>query len=328
MASTKRRQLVALAGAIPLAAVLPAGAQPTQRAWRVGLVHVGDDHMPPSYEPMREGMRALGYQDGVHVRYDFRNVPDEKAALAAARALVQEPVDVIVAFDQEACNAAHIVTSTIPIVMINAGNPVAAGFVKTLARPGGNMTGFAGRPELPAKELQILKEMVPKIAKVLLLFDSHDSASVGWRNEVRSAARSLGVTLVERDVIKPADLKVIFSKLKPKEAEVVLFASATIRHRYQKIVLDLAEARGLAMVGSRKDTVQQGALFGYTNDFAKIGRAAAGRYLERVLKGVKPGELAVEEVMDYELFINRTVAKRHGWAIPPTVLLRAVQIFD
>ena len=284
--------------------------------------------MPPSYEPMREGMRALGYQDGVHVRYDFRNVPDEKAALAAARALVQEPVDVIVAFDQEACNAAHIATKTIPIVMINAGNPVAAGFVKTLARPGGNMTGFAGRPELPTKELQILKEMLPKIVKVLLIFDSHDAGSVGWRDEVRSAARSLGVTLVERDVINPADLKAIFSRLKPKEAEAVLFASATIRHRYQKIVLDLANARGLAMVGSRKDVVQQGALFGYTYDFATIGRAAAGRYLGKVLNGVKPGELAVEEVTDYELFINRTVAKRHGWPIPASVLLRAVQIYD
>jgi putative ABC transport system substrate-binding protein len=328
MAMLNRRQLVVSMGAFMLGAALPAAGQAPQRIWRIGLVHVGDDHMPPSYEPLREGMRVLGYQDGVHIRYDFRNVPDQKSALAAARALVQDAVDVLVPFDQEACNAARLATGTLPIVMMHASNPVAGGFAKSLANPGGNMTGFAGRSELPAKELELLKEIAPKLGRALLLFDSSDPASMGWRNDVHKAARLLGVRLVERDVTDPASLKAVFQKLKPKDAEAVLFASNVIRHRYQKLVLSLATDLGMAMVGIRKDLVEQGALFSYSYDFAKVGRATAGRYLEKVLKGAKPGELAIEEVTEYELVVNRGVAKRHGWSLSQSVLLRAARIVE
>ena len=315
-------------GALVLVAALPVAAQAPQRIWSIGFLHVGDDHVPPAYRPLLDAMSELGYRDGDTVRYDFRNVPNEKIALEAARDLVRKPVDLIVAFDQEACGAAHIATHSVPIVMVHASNPLAAGFAKTLSHPGGNMTGFAGRALLIAKELELLKELAPKLKRALLLFDSGDSASVAGRDEARNAARKLAVTLVERDVSDTASLKAVFARLKPKEVEAVITASYVIRHRFQKLVLQLATEKGIAMIGSRKDVVEQGALFTYAYDFAKVGRATPSRYIVPILRGAKAGELPIEEVTDNELVVNREVANRHGWPLPQSILLRTAQVIE
>ncbi len=304
------------------------GAQPKTPVRRIGLIHVGNDHVPPSYKPLLDGMRALGYEDDKNIRYDFRNVPDDGAAGEAARTFVREKFDMIIAFDQEACLAAKNATATIPIVMINATSPIAGGFAKTLARPGGNMTGFAGRAELPAKELEMLRDIAPRLKRVLLIFDSRDAASVALRDDSRIAANKLGMTLVERDAGDPAALKALFDKLKRADAEAVLITSTSVRHRYQKQVLALATGHGMAMIGSRKDMVEAGALLSYSYDFAKVGRLAASRYVDRILKGTKPGDLPVEEMTEYQLVVNRGVAKRHGWTFQESVVLRAERIVE
>lgn len=323
-----RRQLLLAVSLLPLAAWTGASAQTPPRTQRIGLIHVGDDHMPPSYEPMREGMRALGYEEGRNIRYDFRNVADELAALQAARAFVRERVDLIVAFDQEACSAAHMATATLPIVMVHAADPIASGFGKSLARPGGNMTGFAGRAELPAKELEMLRDIAPRLKRVLLLFDSRDPASLSLRSDARKAAGILGITLVERDAHDLPTLNMVFEKLTPGTAEAVLITSTSIRHRFQKPVLALATARAMAMVGSRQDMVDAGALFTYSYDLAKVGRLTASRYVDRILKGTKPADLPIEEMSEYQFVVNRGVAKRHGWTFPDAVLLRAHRIVE
>jgi putative tryptophan/tyrosine transport system substrate-binding protein len=323
-----RRKLVIVLGAGALTAPFRSFAQPQGKVWQIGLLHIGDDHVPPSYKPLLEGMRALGYEEGHNVHYDFRNAPDESAALEVARTFVREHMDMIVAFDQEACSAAHKATATVPIVMVNAANAIAAGFGKTLARPGGNMTGFAGVPLLPAKELEILHDIAPKLRRVLVLYDSRDAASLAWRGDARKAAKKLGITLIERDAGDPARIDAVFSKLKSGDAEAVMFTSTSVRHRFQKHVLPLASARGMAMVSNRRDMVEAGALFAYTYDFAKVGRLAAGRYVDRVLKGSNPGDLPIEEVTEYQLVVNRGAAKRHGWPLSETVLVRAEYIVD
>ena len=323
-----RRELLAVFGAGAFAACSASFAQ-SGKVWRIGFLHVGDDHMPPSYDPMRVAMGELGYEDGRNVRYDFSNVADDRAALKAAQAFARDRVDLIVAFDQEACSAAHVATKTIPIVMIHASNGIAAGFAKTLARPGGNMTGFAGRAELPVKELEILHEIAPRLSRALLVFDSHDAASVGWRGDVRRAANALGVPLLERDARDPASIDAVFAGLKAGDAEAVLFASTSVRHRHQKQVLPLATARGMAMVASRKDlVVDGGALFSYSYDFSKVGRAAVSRYIHPVLRGTHPGDLPIEEVTEYELVVNRGVASRHGWNLSQVVLVQAERIVE
>jgi putative ABC transport system substrate-binding protein len=324
--SKARRKL--LMGAAAATLLWPALAQAQAKVRHVGLLHVGHDHVPPSYQPMLDGMRELGYRDGVNIRFDFRNAVDEKAALEAARELVRQRVDLIVAFDQEACGLALQATKVIPIVIVHAANPVAGGFAKSLARPGGNMTGFAGRGLLVAKEMELLKELAPKLKSALLLFDSSDPSSLATREEARVAARSLAVALVERDVTHPDRLKAAFDTLKPKDAEVVLIASHVIRHRYQMAALQLATERGMAMVGARRDVVLAGALFTYSYDFAKVGRATASRYIDPILKGAKAGDLPIEEITDNRLVVNQRVMKRHGWTIPPALDARGAEFVE
>lgn len=215
-----------------------------------------------------------------------------------------------------------------PIVMIHAGNPVAAGFAQSLARPGGNMTGFAGPVELPAKELEFLREIAPKLTRILLLYDSHERASIAWRSDSRAAAKRLRFVLMERDGSDAVGVRRAFERLKPDEAEALMFASNGIHHRHTKVALDLARSHKLLVVSNRKDLVEQGALFSYSYNFAKVGRAAAGRYVDRVLKGTRPRDLPIEEVTEYELTVNRGVAKRAGLTIPQSIVLRADRVID
>ena len=161
-----RRQLLRAASLLPRTAWTCASAQTPSRVWRIGLIHVGDDHLPPSHEPTRAGMRALDYEEGRSIRHDFRNLADEIAARETASAFVRERVDLIVAFDQEACSAAHRATTMLLVVVVHAAHPIASGFGKILARPGGNVTGFAGRAELPARELEMLREIAPRLKRV------------------------------------------------------------------------------------------------------------------------------------------------------------------
>ncbi len=320
----RRNTLFALIALGAAARPLFSFAQAQDKVWRVGLVHVGNDHEPPSLKPLLEGMRGLGYEEGRNVRYDFRNVAEEVDAVEAARAFVGEAVDVIVAFDNEAVAAAQRVTATTPIVMVNVGNPVAAGFAQSLARPGANITGFAGRTEIPGKEMEILREIAPKAKRILLLFDSQERASITWRADSRIAAKKLGFTLVERDTSNVAGIRQAFARLKPGEVEAVVFASNGIRHRYMSVILPLAQAHKVLMIaGGRKDLVKQGVLFSYGYNYAKVGRATAGRYLDRVLKGIAPRDLPIEEITEYELTVNGGVAKRSGLTLPQSILVRA-----
>lgn len=336
----KRRRLILALGAGALAPPLRAFAQASTRAptktptkapekiFRIGLLHVGTDHVPPSYGPLREGMRALGYEEGRNIRYDFRNVDSDAAALSAAQDLVRERVDLVVTFDSEAGRAALAAIKLIPVVMLHVNNPVAAGYVKSLAHPGGNITGLGGFAALAGKNMQILKEMKPKLSKVLLLVDPRDPASAGWRDEARTGAGILGIKLVERSASNAAELQRLFAALKPGTAEAVLFASGVLQHRHQALVLALATKHHLPLVATRKAWVEQGALFAYNFDFARQGRLAANRYIDRILKGKLPADLPFEEITEYQLVVNRVAAKRYGMILPQSVLIRAHEVIE
>ena len=327
----RRRLVLSLAaGALapPLRAFAQqAGAAP-QKIFRIGLLHVGTDHVPPSYGPLQEGMRALGYEEGRNIRYDFRNVDSDAAALSAAHDLVRARVDLVVTFDSEAARAALAAIKSIPVVMLHVNNPVAAGYVKSLAYPGANITGLGGFADLPGKNMQILKEMKPKLSKVLLLVDPADPASAGWRDEARTGAGILGIKLVERSASNAAELQRLFAALKPGTAEAVLFASGVLQHRHQALVLALATKHGMPLIATRKAWVEQGALFAYNFDFARQGRLAASRYVDRILKGKLPADLPFEEITEYQLVVNRATAKRYGMGLPQSVLIRAHEVIE
>ena len=177
----RRTFLGTLAGSL-LAAPLAAGAQPAGKSYRIGLFHVGLDHVPPSLDGIRDGLRALGYDtgtspapklsaviEGKNIRLDWRNLPDEAAARVTAREFVKDRVDLVVAFENQTARAAKADITQIPVVFLHVQDPVADGFIESLARPGCNLTGFAGIGNIPGKELALFKELVPPLRRLLIL---------------------------------------------------------------------------------------------------------------------------------------------------------------
>lgn len=176
-----------------LLAPLAAETQPAGKVWRIGLFHVGLDHDPPALAPLRESLRRLGYEEGRNLHLDYRNQADEDAARATARAFARERVDLIVAFENQAVRAAQAATSAIPVVFAHVSDPVAAGFVKSVARPGGNLTGVADYVgELQDKRVQLLGEMV-RLQRLLILTDPTDPATPRLTADMKRAAPQLKV---------------------------------------------------------------------------------------------------------------------------------------
>src|SRR5262249_9725760 len=174
-------------------------AQQPGKVWRIGLFHVGLDHVPPWLDPLRDGLKALGYEEGKNLILDWRNLPDEAAADDTAKAFVQERVDLMVAFENQTARAAHAATAVIPIVFMGVSDPVAAGFVHSLAHPGGNMTGFeAFTFEAPDKKLELFKALVPHLHRVLVLQDPTDPLTPPLLAELRTAGAALKLQVAEQ----------------------------------------------------------------------------------------------------------------------------------
>ena len=306
---------------------LVAEAQPAVTVPRIGLFHVGLDHDPPGLAPLRESLRRMGYEEGRNIRLDYRNQADEDAARATARAFVRERVDLMVAFENQAVRAAHTATSEIPVVFAHVSDPVAAGFVKSIARPGGNLTGvadFVG--ELQDKRVQILGEMV-RLRRLLILTDPTDPATQRLTADIERVAPQLKVQLVERRATTEADVKKIFASLKKGAVDGMVVISPKLITNFPALILRLSLERQIPLTSHRKALVEQGALFSYGPNFTAVGQDIAG-YIDRILKGAKPADLPVQQVARLELVINLRTARALGLTIPPSVLSRADQIIE
>jgi len=316
--------LTSLAGT--LAAPLAAGGQQARKVWRIGLFHVGLDHVPPSLDGLREGLTTLGYEEGKNIHFDWRNLADEDAARTTAQAFVRDRVDLIVAFENQTVRAARTATTEIPVVMLHVTAPVENGF-KSFAHPGGNVTGFAGLGDFPSKEVELFKELVPRLNRLLVLFDAGDSVSLRWLADLRQAAAKLRIELAERQTVKQADVERVFAAIKPGDVDGVFVSSPDLRTRFFAVILGLAFKRRLPLYGHRREWVEQGALFSYNLDLRSVGKAAA-RYVDKILKGTKPADLPVEQSSQFQLIINAKTAKALGLTIPPSLLARADQIIE
>jgi putative tryptophan/tyrosine transport system substrate-binding protein len=323
----RRRFLqTSLAGAF--AAPLRAWAQQEGKVWRIGLFHVGLDHVPPSLEGLRHALRELGYAEGRNIRLDFHNLPDEAAAQATARRFVRDRVDLIVAFENQTVRAAQGATRQIPIVFLDVSDPVADGFVKSLAQPGGNLTGFSEFfGDLHAKKVEIFTQVMPRPNRLLVMTASDDPMSQRGLEETRRAARSLNVELLESEVTDQRSVESVFSRLRQGEANGVLIVSSTLVTKFPSLILRLATARRLPVALHRKEWVGRGALFSYGANFETVGHDAA-RYVDQILKGTAPASLPVEQVSRLELVINLKTAKALGLTIPPSLLARADQVIE
>lgn len=296
---------------------------------RVGLMHVGTDHVPPSLDTLKARLRQLGWIDGSNIKLIWRNLePDE--AEGQAKAFVRQRVDVIVAFEDQSIRAAQAATAKdrIPIVFLHPSDPVRDGLVKSLSRPGGNLTGIFGARDVVAKQLELYELLVPGLHRVLTLIDPDDPATGRLLAQYRAAASLLGrpLELVIRKVSTARDLERVFRSLRPGEVDGAFLLSPILRLNFSALTIRLAARAKLPVQAHRKDWVEKGALFSYGADLRPIGRRAA-RYVDLILKGTSPSDLAVEVVPDVEFAINLKTASRLGIRVPQQMIIRADEVY-
>jgi putative ABC transport system substrate-binding protein len=298
---------------------------------RVGLMHVGTDHIPPSLGTLEARLKELGWIDGRNIKLVWRNLePDE--AEGQAKEFVRQRVDVIVAFEDQSIRAAQAATARphdrIPIVFLHPSDPVRDGLVESLSHPGGNLTGVFGARDVVAKQLELYQLLVPRLRRVLTLIDPGDPGTGRLLAQYRLAASQLGrpLELVIRNVSTAADLKRVFRSLRPGEVDGAFLLSAKLRLNFSSLAIRLAARAKLPVQAHRKDWVKRGALFSYGADLRPIGRLAA-RYVDSILKGTPPSELPVEVVPNVELAINLKTASTLGIRVPQQMIIRADEVY-
>jgi putative ABC transport system substrate-binding protein len=326
--SPRRRLLIAL-GASAIASPSGAFAQRRPNVRRIGMFHVGLDHIPPALDGIKEGLKALGYDEGKNIIFDFRNLADGIAARSTASEFVRDKVDLIVAFENQPIQAAKDATAKIPVIMLNMSDPVADGFVKTLAHPGGNITGFTGLGDTQAKELELFKQLMPRLRRVLLLYAESDPASLRWLGYAREAGRVLDLQFVERQASHRLDVERIFADLRPGEVDGAFVCSPHLRIDFHSLIVAQAVKHRLPLVGQRAHWVSMGALFSYSADFRAVGKLGMARQIDKILKGARPADLPVEQISQFfELVVNRRVATGYGITIPQSILARADRVIE
>jgi putative ABC transport system substrate-binding protein len=281
------------------------------------------------YETMRLALRELGYIEGQNIATEYRYAEgklDRAPELAAE--LVRLKVDIIVAAGDPGVRAAKNATTTIPIVMTGQGSdPVEAGFVESLARPGANVTGLTNLTrELGGKRLELLKEAVPKLARVAVLYASGSSSSVLELKEVLpAAARALGLTVRSWEIRPPEGFEQVFAALNKQRTDGIYVTSGPRMGANRKRFADFALKSRLPTTNPAREFVNVGGLMYYGADLADSYRRVA-YYVDRILKGAKPADLPVEQPTKFELVINMKTAKQIGLTIPPEVLARATRL--
>ena len=313
-----------------LAAPLAAGAQPAGRVAHVGILSIGD--APSPEQPVRLSLstplRDLGWIVGQNLFFEPRYAagqPDRLPALAAE--LVRLKVDVIVTFFNHETLAAKQATASIPIVMFIGVAPVEAGLVASLARPGGNVTGTTAAPAAAGKYLELLKEAVPKLARVAVLRDPNTIPGRTTLAIPEGEARTLGLTLVWIDVQRSDEVEPALDRIaKERPGALWVIPAGAIATRSRQII-DFATKHGLPTIFPARDYVEPGGLMSYGYDREELVKRGAS-YVDRILKGAKPADLPVSQPTKFELVINLKTAKALGLTIPPSLLQRADQVIE
>jgi putative ABC transport system substrate-binding protein len=329
----RRAFVVALAGSF-LAMPPAARAQQAAKVPRIGLLGINWSLSPPNlHEAFLQQLRDLGYVEGRNVVFEYRDAKGEVERLPAlASELVAIKVDVIVAGPTLAAAAAQQVTRTIPIVFIGSSDPVTSGLVSSLARPGGNATGLSAAlsPELVGKCLEQLTQAVPGVGRVAVLWQPGAGVERTEREQrkgAEAAARALGVRLQLVEARSPADIDRAFSDMtRARAGAVTVFNTVMFLAERRRIVALAAENR-LPALYTFREFVDAGGLMSYGHNQADLNRRAA-IYVDKLLKGARPGDLPVEQPTKFDLVINLKTARALGLTIPASVLARADQVMD
>jgi putative ABC transport system substrate-binding protein len=320
-----------LAYALPvliLATIHLAEAQQTKKVPRIGYLGATSRSINPArIEAFRQGLRELGYVEGKNIVIEYRYAEgklDRLPALAAE--LVGLKVDIIVMGGPAATRSAKQATATIPIVMAYDDDPVGSGFVASLARPGGNITGLSTlAPEISGKQLELLREIVPKLSRVAVLGNAIQPGNPQALREINLAADAFGVQLQYLEVGGPKDIDTVFRAASKGRADAVLVLGNPTLFSQRRQLADLAVNSRLPTIYNRPEYVEDGGLVFYGPSYIDLYRRAA-TYVDKILKGTKPADLPVEQPKKFEFIINLNTAKQIGLTIPPNVLARADKV--
>jgi putative ABC transport system substrate-binding protein len=332
--TTRREFLGTLAGAL-LAAPISAEAQQPGKVARIGYLVTGSLESPETrifLDVFRQGLRERGYVEGQNILVEYRSADGKIERLPGlATELARLKLDLIVAGATPAARAAQQATTTIPIVSSAMGDPVADGLVASLARPGGNITGttFLG-PELVPKRLALLKEALPKVSRVAVLWQPGAFGERTMRDmlkDTEASARALGVQLQLVEVQGPAELDRAFSTMTKERAEALFQFPSTMLFTERRRIVALAAKHRLPSMFNAREFVELGGLISYGASIIDLFRRTA-IYVDKILKGAKPADLPVEQPTKFELVINLKTAKALGLTIPPSLLGRADEIIQ
>ena len=323
----KRRKFIALLGAATAAWPLGARAQQGEKVYKIGFLSAGSP--VPLPKSVLDDLRDLGYVEGKNLTFVRRYAEDKLDRLPGLVAeLVSLKVDVIMAAGTLAPLAAKRATSTITIVMMAAGDPVGAGLVASLAHPGGNVTGTSlMAPDLGGKRLELLKELLPGIFRVAILWNAANPYSALVFKETVGAAETLAVELQSLEIRGPADIDAAFEAATGQHADALITVEDPLTIDLRKKIAEFAADQRLPTISGLRVFADLGFLMTYGADLADILRRSVV-YVDKILKGAKPSDLPVEQPTKFELVINLKTAKSLGLTVPPLLLARADEVIE
>jgi len=304
-------------------------AEAQTKVWKIGIFTSSSSPVTSlRLEGLRQGLRELGYVEGKNVIIEHRNAETKATRYPEIAAeLVRLKVDLIVVTGEQPVLALKQATQTVPIVMLSIGaDPVEAGFVESLARPGGNITGFTNvGQELGGKRLELLKETIPKAARIAVLFEPTNPSNVLEVKGVQTAAAALKVAVQPSGVRDAEGFESVFAALSKERPDGLYVSGGPLMNAHEKRTVNFALKNRLPSMYLWSTAASAGGLMAYGSSLTGAGRDAA-RYVDRILKGAKPGDMPVEQPKKFEFVINLKTAKQIGLTIPPNVLARADRV--
>jgi putative tryptophan/tyrosine transport system substrate-binding protein len=323
----RRREFLTLLGGVPVAWPLIAEAQQTRPAHLVGIL--AQDLQPGLLETFRDELHKLGYVEGKTIGIEIRNAAGKNDQLPAlANDLLQLKVNVIVAVNTPAAQAAKKATKSVPIVIMRVADPVKSGLVTSLARPGGNVTGLSFMPDtLGPKGVELLHEILPKATRMAALYQGNNTGAVIIIDEVERTGAQIGLKFVRLPVHDEGDYATAFETASRAKSEglFVMDDGAITKHRRQ--ILELAAKHALPVVSIYKDFAESGGLIAYGPSLNVVYRRAAN-YVDKLIKGASASSLPVEQPVNFDLVINMKTAKTLGLVIPQSVLVLANEVIE
>jgi putative ABC transport system substrate-binding protein len=301
----------------------------SQAPWKIGVVHLGHQTEAPVVVGLRQGLKDLGYVEGRDFVLEIRAGRGQySTASDATQELIKAQVQIFVSAGTIATKAVKEAAGNLPVVFTQVGEPISAGFVKSMRQPGGNLTGFSHLlPETTGKRLELLKELVPACRTVLVIFDPKNPSSEEAVAVARNSVTRLSMRLRERHIKNNNEVMQALEEVDGKTTDAILVVPDSVVVNLGERIIEKSRQKLVPVMFHEVTWVERGGLASYGPSFVDLGRQAA-RYVDKIRKGAKPGQLPVEQPTKFELVINKRTAKALGITIPQSVLIRADRVIE